>query len=93
MNSITDYANIDPSTPNAHLHRKQMPKGLRDIEKRKWLIEKSEELKDLGKIFWKLYQKTGLQSDLSLSEACHREAEECILASKRKHIDHSPLLR
>lgn len=87
-----DYQNVDAITANAHLHPEKMPKGLREIEKRKWLKEMHLKLKDLGKSFWIQYKDTGLQIHLTFSEAYYAEAEECRKASVRKHIERNPLL-
>jgi len=86
------YSNIDPSTPNAHLHPEPMPKGLRDCEKRVWLKANAEKLKELGKIMRSQYNASGIQLHLTFAEAFEAESKACLLASKRKYIDYAPLL-
>jgi hypothetical protein len=86
---FTDYI-LDPATDNPHLHLRKMPAGLRDVEKRAWLTAEASNLKYASDKAMDKYNATGHHIYLSFAEALLAEADECILATKRKYIERQP---
>ena len=87
--SFTDYI-LDPATDNPHLQIRKMPKGLRDSEKRRWLISEHANLEYASAKAMDKYNATGFHQFRSFAEALQNEADECMLASKRKYIERNP---
>jgi hypothetical protein len=76
-----------PPTDSAHLWKRQMPKGLRDSEKRDWMKEEAELIEAMAIQARNKYDETGLIYFQSFADHVQAEADSLRRASKRKYIE------
>lgn len=86
---FTDYI-LDPATDNSHLWKRQMPKGLRDSEKRQWMKDEASNIEQMAIQARNKFDETGLSYFKSFADLVQQEADDLRRASKRKHIDRQP---